>query len=99
MSKQYFGGKEKKGYSSVLNGPGQGNRCVSTTWAIIVSSKMFQVMHKRGIYKNHPTSNKHTETNVCRFAYVNENDLIDMSNKENEMVDVRQRMMQLTVTE
>ena len=76
-SKNSFGGKEK-GYIAAPNGLGQGNGAGPQVWSV-VSSKMFEVMHKQGSGTNITSPLTNEETNVCGFAYVDDTDLIAMT--------------------
>ena len=96
MSKDYFGGKEK-GFRAAPNGLGQGSGCAPTAWSI-VSSKMFEVMHKRGVSTKISSPLTNTEIDVCGFAYVDDTDLVAMSNNVNDITDAHKRM-QKTVEE
>ena len=61
-----FGGKEK-GYKAAPNGLGQENGCAPTALSVI-SSKMFQVMHKRGASTQIMSPLTGSEIDVCGFA-------------------------------
>ena len=96
LSSISFGGKEK-GYKAAPNGLGQGNGCAPTAWSV-VSSKMFQVMHKRGASTQIMSPLTGSEIDVCGFAYVDDTDLIAMSKQTNDTTDATKRM-QKTVNE
>ena len=96
LSKQYFGGKED-GYSAAPNGLGQGSGCAPTAWTV-VSSKMFEVMHKRGASTVITSPLTATEIDVCGFAYVDDTDLIAMSTGVNDSQDAKEKM-QSTIAE
>ena len=88
-----FGGKEK-GYKAKPNGLGQGNGGGPSSWSV-QSSKMFQVMHKRGSSTKitSPITGKSTE--ICGFAYVDDTDLIAMMEKTNDEIKTVDRMQQI----
>ena len=96
ISKTSFGGLEP-GFSAAPNGLGQGNGCAPTAWSI-VSSKMFEVMHKRGASTVITSPLTQTEIDVCGFAYVDDTDLVAMSDGLNDTLDAAQKM-QKTVYE
>ena len=77
LSETSFGGKEK-GYKAKPNGLGQDNGAGPSVWSI-VSTKMFQVMHKRQastIIKAPLTNDK---LQACGFDFVGDTVLIAMS--------------------
>ena len=96
LSKLSFGGKEQ-GYKAAPNGLGQGNGCAPTAWSV-VSSKMFQVMHKRGASTQIMSPLTRSEIDVCGFAYVDDTDLIASSQNINDTSDATKKM-QRTVNE
>ena len=96
MSKASFGGNEK-GHSASPNGLGQDNGASPLVW-LVVSTKMFQVMHKRGASTTIYSPSSDSEIDVCGFAFVDDTDLISMSEKINDIKDAKQKM-QKTVNE
>ena len=77
-----FGGQEK-GYKAKPNGLGQGNGGGPTSWSV-QSSKMFQVMHKRGSSTKITSPITGSEEEISGFAYVDDTDLIVMQKEEND---------------
>ena len=94
-SKISFGGKEK-GYSAAPNGLGQGNGGAPSAWSI-VSLKMFEVMHKRGMATTITSPITKSSVEVCGFAYVDDTDLITM--QENNCHTDAKNHMQETINE
>ena len=90
-----FGGKEK-GYLAAPNGLGQGNGGAPSAWSI-VSSKMFEVMHKRGAATTITSPITKSSVDVCGFAYVDDTDLVTMSS--NNCEEEAQTNMQKIVNE
>ena len=92
MSDRSFGGRDR-GYTAKPNGMGQGNGAGPPVWSV-VSSKMFEVMHKRGAATKiiSPITAKKTE--ICEFAYVDDTDLIASTNNNNEK-EITDRMQNI----
>ena len=93
VSNLSFGGKEK-GYTAKPNGLGQGNGGGPSAWSV-QSSKMFQVMHKRGSSTQITSPITGTTTDICGFAYVDDTDLIAMLESENDGKQVTERMQKI----
>ena len=96
MSSNSFGGLEP-GFTAAPNGLGQGNGCAPTAWSV-VSSKMFQVMHKRGASTTITSPLTNSVIDVCGFAYVDDTDLVTMSDGINDTSDAATKM-QNTINE
>ena len=91
MSTKSFGGRED-GFSTAPNGLGQGNGAGPAIWSV-VSSKMFQVMHKRGAATTISSPLTNATIDVCGFAFVDDTDLIAMSPEgTNDRSDAKNRM-------
>ena len=91
MSTKSFGGRED-GFSAAPNGLGQGNGAGPAIWSV-VSSKMFQVMHKRGAATTISSPLTNATIDVCGFAFVDDTDLIAMSPEgTNDRSDAKNRM-------
>ena len=91
VSECSFGGIEN-GFKAAPQGVGQGNRTGPSIWAI-VSSKMFEVLHKQGLAsKIHCLISKEV-LELCGFAFVDNSDIIAVSNSENNL-DNRLTQMQ-----
>ena len=93
VSNLSFGGKEK-GYKAKPNGLGQGNGGGPSAWSV-QSSKMFQVLHKRGSATQIRSPITGTSTEICGFAYVDNMDLIAMVENENDANVVAKRMQNI----
>ena len=88
-----FGGKER-GYKAKPNGLGQGNGAGPSIWSI-VSSKMFQVMNNRDATTTITSPISKEEIEACGFAFVDDTDLIAMSEGINTHQDAQQKMQKV----
>ena len=93
ISETSFGGKEE-GYIAAPNGLGQGNGSGPAVWSV-VSSKMFQVMHKRGASTTMKSPITKDEIDLCGFAFVDDSDLIAMSESDNDPIEARENMQKV----
>jgi hypothetical protein len=82
-SKQSFGGKEDN-YIAAPNGLGQGNGAAPSAWTV-VSTKMFEVMHKRGASTKISSPLTNAQVDVCGFAFVNDTDINDENVAQKKM--------------
>ena len=96
MSKESFGGKEDN-YIAKPNGLGQGNGAGPSVWSV-VSTKMFEVMHKRGATTSITSPLSSNKMEICGFAFVDDTDLITSSIGKNDSLEEKTKM-QHTVNE
>lgn len=93
VSTMSFGGKEK-GYKAKPNGLGQGNGGGPSSWTV-QSSKMFQVMHKRGSATKITSPITGNTSEICGFAYVDDTDLVAMIENNNDETVITNRMQKI----
>ena len=88
-----FGGKDKR-FLAKPNGVCQGNGAGPAVWTV-VSSKMFQVLHKAGLASKLicPISKQALE--LCSFAFVDNTDIIAVSNYINNPTKSLEDIQQL----
>ena len=86
-------GKEK-GYKAKPNGLGQGNGAGPSVWSI-VSTKMFQVMHSRDAFTKITALITKEQLKAYGFAFVDDTDLISMSNNKNCPKDAQNKMQKV----
>jgi hypothetical protein len=80
-SKITFGGTET-GFTAKPPGIGKGNGAAPQIWAV-VSSAMFEVMHKKGLGTNFQAPISKEELELCGFAFVDNSDIIATSRHQN----------------
>ena len=85
ISECKFGGKEK-GDKAAPQGLGQGNGAGPAVWAV-VSSRMFQVLHDKGLASSLQTPISNETLELCGFAFVDDSDIIAVSNTTNDPTD------------
>ena len=88
-----FGGRER-GFKAKPNGLGQGNGAGPAVWSI-VSTKMFQVMHSRDAFTTITAPISKSKLQACGFAFVDDTDLITMSDNKNCSQDAQTRMQKV----
>ena len=93
ISKCSFGGKED-GYSAAAQGLGQGNGAGPSVWAM-VSSRMFQVLHEQGLASKLQCPISKEVLNLCGFAFVDDSDIIAVSNEDNNPTENLERMQSI----
>ena len=69
-----FGGREPS-FTSRPQGLGQGNGTGPQIWAV-VSSRMFEVLHKRGLETSFKTPMSKEVLKLCGFAFVDDSDIV-----------------------
>lgn len=89
-SEHTFGGKEE-GFIAAPQGSGQGNGAGPPIWAV-VSSKMFEVMHNRGIIATYTSPISKNSLETCGFAFVDDTDIIATSGYDNNPTDTMEKM-------
>lgn len=90
ISEAKFGGKED-GFKAAPQTLGQGNGAGPSVWAV-VSSRMFQVLHKKGLASSlHCPISKDT-LQLCGFAFVDDSDIIAVSNSKVNPTDTLTKM-------
>ena len=94
VSKGTFGGEDKN-YSSKPQGAGQGNGAASQTW-VIVSSKMFEILQKKGLSNQMRTPISQSMIDLLGFAFVDDADLFVIS-EENDPEATKDRMQELLI--
>ena len=84
-SEETFGGKEK-GFLAKPQGLGQGNGCGPPVWAV-VSSRMFEVLHKRGLVTSFKTPMTKKILELSGFAFVDDSDILADADSKNNPVE------------
>ena len=92
VSEKTFGGAET-GYIAKHNGLGQGNGAGPQIWNA-VSSKMFKVLHNRGKTSTIKAPVSKKEMELCGFSFVDDTDLIAMTNGKNDPLEATKKMQQ-----
>ncbi len=93
-SQATFGGLEE-GFIAKPQGTGQGNGSGPQIWAV-VSSRMFEVLRKRGHTTSHVTPISQQDLQLSGFAYVDDSDIIASSGINNNP-DLTIELMQATI--
>ena len=92
VSNESFGGADEA-YTNKPQGTGQGNGAAPQIWAVI-SSKMFQVLHKLGLASVIKTPISDNDIWLVGFAYVDDSDLFSYS-KTHNVKETVQKMQDL----
>ena len=80
-SNKTFGGVDTR-FTSKPQGAGQGNGAAPPTW-VVVSSKMFEILKKKGLSNHIYTPVTKEKLDLAGFAYVDDSDLFVLSTTEN----------------
>ena len=89
-SNKTFGGLED-GYTSKPQGLGQGNGTGPQVWAAI-SSKMFEVLHKRNLVSNFNTPISNVNMELSGFAFVDDSDILAQAGYCNDPIKTVEKM-------
>ena len=81
ISNSTFGGKEDD-FKAAPQGLGQGNSTGPAVWDV-VSSRMFQVLHEKGMASTLQCPISNEALDLCGFAFVDDSDIIAVSNSVN----------------
>ena len=84
-SKKTYGGLEP-GFIARPQGLGQGNGTGPPVWSV-VSSRMFEVLHKRGLVTSFNTPISQNKIDLCGFAFVDDTDIVADSRGTNDPND------------
>jgi exonuclease III len=96
-SEQYFGGLEN-GYNAKPNTLCQGNGAGPQIWSI-VSSKMFEVMHAKQAVTKFQTPISNQRLDLSGFAYVDDADLITLTEDNNAFNTMEKMQYNLDIWE
>ena len=89
-SEKTFGGLEE-GFLARPQGLGQGNGSGPPVWAV-VSSRMFEVLHKRGLATDFTTPITNEVMKLCGFAFVDDSDIVASSGGSNDPITTIKNM-------
>ena len=92
VSKTTFGGVEE-GFLAKPQGVGQGNGAGPPIWAV-VSSRMFQILKKRNLVARFSRPFTRQDLELCRFAYVDDSDIIATSSNVNNPKETLKTMQE-----
>ena len=90
-----MGGLDKV-YQHKPQGTGQGNGTAPQLWAV-VNTKMFNILHKLGLATRFSTAITGTDMHIVGFTYVDDSDLISLS-ESHDIPYIVQKMQEIVKT-